>query len=240
MTPIRTIRRPLGPAPALLVHSDSMESAAHHGAILFYHGLGAVKEGNLKEYESLARAGFLVAGIDNVGHGERRWPDFDARLSGPGTETLFLDAVSESAAEAPAIVDALVADCGADPARLGIGGISMGGYITYAALLAEPRLAVATPILGSPEWRARKEASPSGQLDRFFPRAILSQNAGEDRSVPPLYARRFHERLAFAYAKAPDRQRYVEFAGAGHFMPEADWNRLWDNVVAWYAHFLAR
>jgi poly(3-hydroxybutyrate) depolymerase len=181
-----------------------------------------------------------VAGLDNVGHGARRHPDFDDRFAyaNPSLEHDFVDDVLTTAREVPAVIDALVRDHGADPARLGASGISMGGFVLYAALVVEPRLAVACPILGSPRFKVPHPDSPHHQLHRFYPRAVLSQNAGADRSVPPVNAREFHERLEPFYAEAPERQRYVEFPGADHFMPEADWNRLWGNVLGWFERWL--
>ncbi|MBI2265239.1 MAG: hypothetical protein HYU64_08710 [Armatimonadetes bacterium] len=71
----------LGLAPALLVYKENLEKAAIKGTILFYHGLSAAKETNLKELRSLADAGFLAVGLDNIGHGERRYSDFERRFS---------------------------------------------------------------------------------------------------------------------------------------------------------------
>jgi DHA2 family multidrug resistance protein len=56
----------------------------------------------------------------------------------------------------------------------------MGGYITYAAVVADPRIRVATPILGSPQWKLPWAESPHGHVHRFFPTALLSQTAGVD------------------------------------------------------------
>jgi pimeloyl-ACP methyl ester carboxylesterase len=225
-------RTTLAGAPALLVWRGDRARAAARGAVLFYHGLGAAKEANLLELRSLAKHGFLAVGVDNAGHGERRYEDFDVRFGTSDPRPAFLEAVSTTAAEAPRIVDALETD------RVGIAGISMGGFIAYGALLEDPRIQVATPILGSPRWWFDTPGSPHRAPERFYPRAILSQNAGRDENVPPHDARAFHAALAPHYAAAPELQRYVEYPESGHFMKEADWNTLWDNVLAWFdRHF---
>lgn len=228
----------LGEAPALLAYRGSPTEAAAKGTILFHHGLGASKEANKVELKSLASQGYLAVGLDNVGHGARRYEDFDERFSGRHVRAELIHAVEQTAAEVPTVVDALLANYGASEARLGIGGISMGGFIAYGALLADPRLKVATPILGSPRWWSDAPGSPHRHLDLVFPRAILSQNAGRDENVLPKDAREFHEQLAVYYASAPERQRYVEFPDAEHFMPERDWTTLWKNVLEWYAKYL--
>ena len=147
-------------------------------------------------------------------------------------------AVEASAREVPSVVDALIARNLAHADRLGIAGISMGGFIAYGALVFEPRIRVATPILGSPRWWDHTPDSPHRQLDRFFPRALLSQNAGRDVNVPPDAAREFHHALAEHYADAPNRHCYVEFPDAEHFMSEQDWAVLWSNVLVWFDRFL--
>ncbi|MBI2265240.1 MAG: hypothetical protein HYU64_08715 [Armatimonadetes bacterium] len=58
--------------------------------------------------------------------------------------------------------------------------------------------------------------------------------------MPPHGAREFHKALEPYYAKAPERQRFIEFEGVGHFMPEEAWNRLWNNVLSWFERFLDR
>ncbi len=227
-------------APALLVSRDSHEAAGRRGAILFYHGFTARKEANLKELESLASAGWLAVGIDNACHGERRAPDFESRFTGDPRVVgrNFFEVVRHTADEVPAVIDDLLARGLAERDRLGIAGISMGGYITYGALLRDRRLRVATPILGSPRYGRSSEDSPHLQPGAFFPVALLSQTAGADENVPPHHARELHEALAPHYTDVPERQRYVEFPSARHFMPAADWEVLWSNVLAWFGRFL--
>ncbi len=53
------------------VYEGSLD-AAERGCILFFHGLGASKDVQLPDLESLAARGFLVVGVGGVGHGERR------------------------------------------------------------------------------------------------------------------------------------------------------------------------
>jgi hypothetical protein len=62
--------------PALLCYQDSIQECAERGMMLFYHGFTCTKETHEEEMNSLVRAGFLVVSLDNVGHGERRYPNF--------------------------------------------------------------------------------------------------------------------------------------------------------------------
>ncbi|MFC1707495.1 hypothetical protein ACFL59_11895, partial [Planctomycetota bacterium] len=138
--------------PSVLVFADSVEAAVQRGTILFYHGLGVSKLAHLPELRRLARAGFLAIGLDNVGHGERRYPDYEDRFSPPRSDAAFFEVVRETAAEVPSVLDELVRLGLAQNDRLGVGGISLGGYIAYGAVLADRRLRVATPVIGSPVW----------------------------------------------------------------------------------------
>ncbi len=226
--------------PALLVYQNSPKEAAKQGTVLFYHGLAANKETGKKELTSLAQAGYLAVAIDNVGHGERRYEDFDHRFSStnPNLEADFTEAVAETAQEVPKLIDALCSRYGAKEDKIAIAGISMGGFITYRAIQVDKRLKVATPILGSPQWKIKDSRSPHENINEFYPCAILSQNAGADESVPPQAARELHEQLVHHYGEEPNRQKYVEFANVGHFMPEHDWNELWSNVLDWLKEHL--
>jgi uncharacterized protein len=227
----------LGHAPALFVFKNTREEAAANGTILFYHGLRAAKETNRKELNSLAERGFLAVGIDNIGHGERIYHNFDDHSSSKNSfEHFFLDMVQKTVNEVPEIIDELIKNGLGD--KLGISGISMGGYIAYGAVMTDKRLKVAAPILGSPKWKSSIEKSPHNHPEKFFPTAMLSQNAGKDESVPPVFAREFHECLVPYYKEAPDRLKYIEYPESNHFMIESDWNILWENVLEWFDRFL--
>jgi len=229
--PVRDLRLRIGPAPAWLVFRDSPEAAGARGTVLFWHGFSVHKETHEKELTSLADHGFLAVGIDAVGHGERRFPDFDAVFAGTGPA--FLEplhrVVTASAAEVPAILDALSGVT--RPGRIGIAGISMGALIAYEAIPQDRRVGAAVCMLGSTrDLRVRPED--------MFPMALLSQCGSADVNVPPDAAREFHSHLEPLYREAPERQRYVEFPGVGHFMPAEVWDRLWGNTVGWLERFV--
>jgi pimeloyl-ACP methyl ester carboxylesterase len=227
-------------APALLVYADNLTRARQQGSVLFYHGLGSDKDQQMQELNSLAERGFLAIGVDAVGHGERRYPDFEQRFSGqnPDFGQELIQAVTQTAQELPSLIDAYVQAELIQADKLGLIGVSMGGYIAYAAILADARIKAAAVILGSPHWWEAPGESPDRQLSGFYPTAILSQNAGQDRSVSPEYARAFHQQLAAYYTESPERQAYLEYPDSGHFMHEADWKRCWENALGWMDTYL--
>jgi hypothetical protein len=201
--------------------------------VLWFHGLSVDKETHRKELEWLARAGFLAVGVDAAGHGERRLPDLDARIDVSREETIrfMLGLVEQTAREVPGIVRALADDGLADLERVGMVGVSMGGYLLYRALLEEPPPRAAVAILGSPEWP--EGDSPHRHLDALRRVALLSITAEHDENVPPAAARELHRRL-----REGERARYVELPGAVHLMNEADWERTMAETLGWLERHL--
>ena len=238
MSALNDIRRTVGPAPARLVWSGSdPEQAGARGALLFVHGLGVDIGIQTQELHAIARAGFLAVGLDALGHGVRRWPDFDARFGAEpaARERVMFELVRDTADEVPAIVDALLDEGLCTPKRVGMGGISMGGFVTYRARVVEPRLSVLLPILASPMWPVFEELSPHAHIEKFFPAALLSQTAADDEVVVAAQGADFAAALHPRYAARPELLRHVEFDGERHAMSEEAWNRLWGNLMQWLA-----
>jgi hypothetical protein len=101
--------------PASLGYLDSPERAMERGTVLLYHGFAGAKERVEYYSTALAQAGFLAVSLDAIGHGERRWPDFDAIFNDErwdkqfeATETDFLKLIDDTAAEVPSIIDDLL------------------------------------------------------------------------------------------------------------------------------------
>ncbi|HEX6036649.1 alpha/beta hydrolase family protein [Longimicrobium sp.] len=200
-------------------------------AVLWFHGFGVDKETHRKELAQLADAGFLAVGVDAAGHGARRLPDLVERQAAPRDEALrtMIALVAQTAAEVPAIVRALADEELADVDRVGIAGISMGGYVVYQATAVCPGLRAAVALLGSPEWP--EGGGPDGALDALGRVALLSVTGECDENVPPRAARTLHARLAEAHPRAT--QRYVEIPGAVHLMAEAHWHQAMDETLRW-------
>lgn len=237
---LKHMRIVLDKIPALVCFADTAVQAGERGTVLLYHGLGAHKESQTKELATLAEQGFLAICVDAVGHGERKLADFDIQFARDNrdSEQNFVALLLDNVREIPCLIDMLVALGWTKPGKIGITGISMGGYISYASPLVDRRINVAAPILGSPQWKIFHAESPHLFPERFFPTALLAQNAGADQFVPCHFARDFHRKLKPYYLSAPERIHYIEFPEAGHFMVEAEWNALWHNVIAWFNKFL--
>lgn len=235
---IHTKHQYLQHVPSVFVYENDIESAAQNGTVLFFHGLGASKDVQLHDLKNLAQHGFLVVGMDNVGHGERRYADFERKFSteNANLERDFQQAVLETAQEVPLIVAELQKRALIHEERVGITGISMGGFITYRALIEYTKFKAAVSILGSPKWKGDHPLSPHLHCRCFFPTPLMSLNAGKDTSVPAHNARELHEQLQEWYAK--EQHQYIEYPDSEHFMQENDWNDLWQNMVGWFRKWL--
>jgi uncharacterized protein len=226
----------IGDVPALVAHRGRIEDAAARGTVLLYHPLGKAKELHGADLGLLAEAGFLAIGVDAIAHGERRIPDGYRRFMADPMAAL-LEVVSATAAEVPGLVDELLRRGWGTPGRIGIAGVSLGGYVAYGAAIADRRIAAALAIAASPRW-GPDPRSPHRHPGRFPPLALLSITAGDDALVPPSDARALHLSLEPHYAAIPERLRYLELAGEPHWMSEEAWRRARGEAERWFDRFL--
>ncbi|MEF8721468.1 MAG: prolyl oligopeptidase family serine peptidase [Candidatus Accumulibacter delftensis] len=229
-------RRLLGEVPVLIVRPAG--ATAPLPTVLWLHGLGADKELHRSDLQRFAAAGLLAIGVDAVGHGQRRLPDFEQQFAQPPAqrERLFNTLVAQTVAELPGLLDALVDGGLSDPQRLAVAGVSMGGCITYGAVSRDRRFRAAVALLGSPA--GLFAAGADAVAARFYPTALLSITAENDCVVPRAAACALHQQLASYYAEQPERLAYRVIAGAPHFMNVADWIRTIGDARAWLARFV--
>lgn len=222
-----------------LVLCENEHPQAEKRCILFYHGFKGAKEKNLRELNSLAEQGYFVVGVDAVGHGARVYPDFEARFASDSStnNSEFIKVVRESAAEVPYLIDTLKTMYAIK--SFGIAGISMGGFITYAAILQDHRLQAAVSILGSPHWEGDEEHSPERHLEKFSSIHLLSMNARKDDLVPPHFARDFQAALRDYYTDYEQRFAYVEYPNSDHFIDDEDWVDCWAKTLSWFKEHFA-
>jgi uncharacterized protein len=245
MTAVAGAAATIAGVPALLGYRGSPERAMERGTVLLYHGFAGTKERVEYYSTALAEAGFLAVSLDAIGHGERRWPDFDMIFNDErwdkqfeATEADFLTLIDDTVAEVPSIIDDLLARGWAREDRIGVGGRSLGGNVAYASVLADTRVRAAASVVGSPEWTLPRAHSPHRHADRFFPAAVLAQAAEYDEYVPAGPIRDFHARLEPWYAQEPERIQYIEYSGVGHFLtPELN-SETGRRMVAWFQRWL--
>jgi len=234
---MNVIKEQIKNAPVYIVYKE-LEEAKKNGCIFFYHGLTSCKDDNIKEYFELARDGFLVVGIDNVYHGERKHPEFETLFddNNPMRRQHMLDAVVATATEISELIDELTLRGWIVDEKIGVMGISMGAHITYTAITKDLRIKAAAPIVGSPKYIFERPESPHLHLDKFDKIYLLSQTGGIDEVVPPNNAREFHQRLADVYSDG--RFKYVEYSKSGHGLLEEDWKICMTNLKEWFHKYL--
>lgn len=236
-TKLREYLVTLAEMPALAVAAEAPAAAAKRGTVLVLHGLTGSKETQRTEAHALAERGYLAVAIDAVGHGARRYSDFDDRFSPERAEHSFFDVVQRTADELPSVLDALARLGWTRPGRVGACGISMGGFILFGAMSSHSAFNAVATVVASPRWLHVAD-SPHERLDRFFPTPLLIQTAGNDPVVSPSGARELYEKLMPRYASAPERLHYIEYPDEGHMLSEPAWRLAWAEVLDWFGRFL--
>ena len=224
----------LGETPALVVGDGPTLAPGPRGTVVLIPGLGGSKEVQRPEAQLLAWQGYLAVILDAVGHGERRYPDFEHRFSPDQWDASFREVVSRTAEELSRVLGALAERGGSRPGAVGVCGISMGGAILYEALGAKLALDAAVAIIAPPP----RGPQVHERLEHFFPTPLLMQTAGADSLVPAHEARELHHALLPRYASAPERLRYFEHPGEEHTFTEAGWGRAWEEVLGWFNRFM--
>ncbi len=229
--------------PALTV--DRADAPADAPLVVVLHPLGSRKEKMLPGLLALARAGFRAVSVDTRLHGERpHAEEREARLQADffGTSS---EMVEGTARDVSRLLDALGAD------RAAVHGISLGGYIAFAALLAEPRLHAASVAIGSPDWAAPMRALGLGPGNPFHdravsssplallpavlpPRPLLMQHGVLDETVSVEGVIALEEALRPLYADMPERLHLELYPGLGHVYPDEMERR----AVEWIAQFM--
>ncbi|HJO93292.1 MAG TPA: alpha/beta fold hydrolase [Victivallales bacterium] len=222
----------IGKVPTLFISEQKTEDSNNRSCVLFYHGFGASKDIQMEELISLASNGFLTIGIDNIGHGDRKYSDFDTKFSEDNPERLqnIIEAVNSTADEICNIIDYLINNKIVKPANIGIVGISMGAFIAYKIPVLENRIKAISAILGTPEYSFNNIYDYTKKYDII---SLLSQNAAKDNIVSSIETKKLHQELRKTFKNPDDRFKFVEYPNSGHFMNETEWNKCWNLNLQW-------
>jgi dienelactone hydrolase len=139
----RARRMTLGGVPAMVALPDEAANGPVP-AVLWLHGRTASKEMDPGRYLRWVRAGFAAVAVDLPGHGER----LDTAMQEPART---LDVLEQMLGEIDGVVAALRDVAGIDTARLGIGGMSLGGMVTLRRL-CDPHTFKAASVEGTCGW----------------------------------------------------------------------------------------
>ena len=233
--------------PSLVVFPKGAENLP---VVVFVHGHSGSKIGSIGPALLLAEAGFLCVAIDARFHGERRPEDFEkrSRIDFVGS---FLKAIKGTTTDVSRIIDALASDPRADVERVGMAGISMGGFITFHAAVKERRIKAAVPLIGTPDFQVfegrpelfalseklvldLRKSSPLLSYEKLAGKALLVQNGAADKIVPVAGARKLDRKLTALGKKRPITYRYIEYPDLGHDVPDV----MLEETVRWFAEHL--
>lgn len=224
--------------------------------IILSHGFGESKQDLKDQLEMLAEMEYYAVVIDNRGHGDRVEPDFVSQVFQDDKLNIYQVRrfIKETADDIPAIIDHLVADEQIDGRRIGMCGVSMGGFVTFRALIIEERIKVAAPIIASPYWDEfpadvpvlttseveqslavyAQEYSPAYYLEWFCPRPILTQIGGKDNHYNGERVKQFYRELESHYAEEAERVKLIVHEDEGHEFTQP----MWLNVIKWFQKYL--
>jgi len=256
---------PNEPIPCLLLHRADLP--APKPGLVYYHGVVQNKEAYVDTHplaRRLADEGFAVAIPDAPGHGERPAGATLVERLRQSLAAEFCRDIELSGDESGALFDWLANQPGVDGERLGVLGISMGGYTTaVVAARQRVRLRAAVCIAGSadlttcmqetdsiapgrwgppdraidPETRERiTRVDPIHYPDRYAPLPLLLLHGQRDTWNPPVTSQRFQVALQPHYRSEPDRLRLVVVPEAPHWPPGRPFA---DETLAWLTQHLA-
>jgi dienelactone hydrolase len=238
----------------VLIYTDG--NLAQKPLVIMSHGFTGKKEDLIPYLETLAGMGYYAVGIDNRLHGEREDGGFGTVLSEGGRLNCYklFNAIKENAEDIRLLIDYFTGETEVDITRVGMLGISMGGFTTYRALSIDKRIKVAAPFISSPIWgdapadakiddnpevtKAFLELSnkygPSNTPDNFYPTAILMQVGGSDGHFDLEKLKCYYEIMKFHYKDATNLVNLLIYEGVAHnITPE-----MWDNAILWLKKYL--
>jgi predicted dienelactone hydrolase len=180
---------------------------ARHPLILVSHGFGGTAMQMTWLATALARAGYVVGGVDH-----------------PGTNAI--DSVTAEGAYAPweragdlhAALDAVLADpklaAHVDTSRIGVAGFSLGGYTSLLEVGAHADLAQLRAFCTGPD----RDAICNQQLE--YPHPMQTDQVAAEPAMAPLIARErtdLHDpRVKAAFLIAPAAIQGLDFASLRH------------------------
>ena len=141
------------PVPATIYRPEAREKLP---VVVALHGFGCSKEESAPRLPRLAGAGFLAVAIDGFLHGQRREPSVFARnlanLADDFAIWVHQTCVSRTARDVSRIIDSLSDLPQADPSRIGVTGVSMGGCSALVLACREPRISAAVSMIGAADF----------------------------------------------------------------------------------------
>ena len=185
-----------------LLKPEPYDATKKYPLVVFLHGSGERGTDNLAQLKNGVRE-FLGSP-----EAQAKYPCFYMVPQSPPGDAWsrrgYPDGVTDTSRRVLEVIEALEKEFSIDPARLYIGGLSMGGFGTWDLISRYPDLfAAAFPICGG-------GAPDRALLMKDIP--IWAFQGGADPAVPPQMSRDMVEALQ----KAGGKPKYTEYPGVGH------------------------
>jgi uncharacterized protein len=217
----------LGGVPVLVATPQHRADAP---VVLWFHGFRADALAHARELEQCAAMGWIAIGVDAVGHGSRRDPGLDARVSREGALPVLREQIEATIDELTALLSDAARRFRVDRARTSMVGVSMGAMLIYRAMTRAVPMRAAVALLGTPDW-------PGGSLGdvRRDDVALLSITAEHDVNVAPEGVTELHATYDAIRAPAPHAHRILR--GVGHLTPAPAWHEAMEATRAWLSRY---
>ena len=224
--------------------------------VILSHAFQSSKEFWQDKMLSLARAGYYAVALDNHGHGQRKGPDFKSQVFENDGFNLYevRRLIKETADDIPILIDHFIAHENVDAGRIGMIGVSMGGFIAFRALVIDDRIGVAAPVIASPYFDEKpkdlplvnrpeinrslddysQEFSPANYPGQFYPRALLVQVGEQDKHLDAGRVGQFCTTLKPYYRRTPSKLMFIQEKNTGHEFTDA----MWQNATQWLKEHL--
>jgi len=230
------------PVPVRLLSPD--RPASHPALLLMLQGAraGCLQPPYELAVQAMLAAGHHVASYDQACHGDDARPGWPEGLVGMAQAIAAgEDPFARDIAVGQAVMDAGLAEGWATPGRIGLLGISRGGYSGLRLMAADPRIAAAAAMAPVTDWRIVRphldaalahplvtEHTLHAYAPAFAGRPLLVVISADDDRVSTARCTEFMAAIYRAEAERPPPRRHacyhVEDLTIGHCIAP-DWHR---------------
>ncbi len=222
--------------------------------VIISHGFTGSKEDIKKKgyLEELAESGYFAVAIDNRLHGDRPEPNFrTAVIDSFGKVNLLVlrEAIKKTADDVKLLIDELSVIEDVEEDKIAVIGVSMGGFVTFRAIVIDDRIKVGIPIISSPYWddipgdipivnneiteielnSLSVKYQPSQHLDKFYPTALLLQIGDKDMHYDINKVKNFYNELKNFYCDSPEKLRLIIYPNTKHELKQ----EMWEQALKW-------
>ncbi|SHK45972.1 alpha/beta hydrolase family protein [Paramaledivibacter caminithermalis] len=223
--------------PTLEIYSEN--TFEKRPLVFIMHGLGSSKERNVEYGYRLVQQGFFAVSFDAYMHGEQGTEEFK-KLGYMEKFMRVFDVVEETTKYIDTMIEAYKDDKRIDADRIGLVGISMGGFIIYNYLANNKRdnIKAAVPIISCPYWSSNakefvkknpegrkyihkedyeyiESIEPINSLKTMKDFPLLMLNGVKDELISIKVVRESFDMLKGNYSNK-DRIKLIEYQDAGH------------------------